>query len=102
MQNPCTFDLNANNGSGGCSVDDSVGEWFEIYNNTNMEIDLDGLMVTDEAGSNQDSFIVSGELLIPAGGYIVFGISADTTINGGVAVDYEYTDMSLANVFRTD
>ena len=97
MQNPCTFDLNANNGSGGCSVNDDVGEWFEVYNNTNMEIDLDGLMVTDEAGSNQDSFTVSGQLLIPAGGYIVFGISADTTLNGGVTVDYEYTDMSLGN-----
>ena len=97
MQNPCTFDLNANATGGACSVNDSVGEWFEIYNNTNMEIDLDGLVVTDEAGSNQDSFTVSGELLIPAGGYIVFGISADTTINGGVPVDYEYTDMNLGN-----
>ena len=97
MQNPCTFDLNANATGGACSVNDSDGEWFEIYNNTNMEIDLDGLMVTDEAGSNQDSFTVSGELLIPAGGYIVFGLSADTTINGGVPVDYEYTDMNLAN-----
>jgi hypothetical protein len=97
MQNPCTFDLNANTTGGACSVDDAFGEWFEVYNNTNMDIDLDGLMVTDEAGSNQDSFTVSGQLLIPAGGYITFGISADTTINGAVTVDYEYTDMSLGN-----
>ena len=58
-----------------------------------MDIDLDGLMVTDEAAKH----LLFWSLLIPAGGYIVFGISADTT-NGGVAVDYEYTDMSLVIV----
>ena len=79
------------------SVDDADGEWFEIVNNTNAEIDLDGLMVTDEPGGNQDSFTVTGEMLVPAGGYVVFAINADSTLNGGVVVDYEYVDMSLGN-----
>jgi hypothetical protein len=97
MQNPCVYDLNANSGNGGCTLDDSVGEWFEVYNNTNTEVDLDGLMVTDEPGSNQDAFTVSGTLLVPAGGYVVFGLSADGNVNGGITVNYEYTDMNLSN-----
>ena len=97
MQNPCLYDLNANGGSGGCVLDDTLGEWFEIYNNTNMEIDLDGLMVTDEPGNNQDSFTVIGQVLVPAGGYVVFGLSADSSVNGGITVHYEYTDMTLGN-----
>jgi hypothetical protein len=97
MQNPCAFDLNANNGSGGCSVDDSVGEWFEVYNSTNTDLDLEGLVVTDEPGSNQDSFTVVGSLMIPAGGYVVFGVSSDPGLNGGMTVDYEFSGMSLGN-----
>ena len=57
-----------------------------------MEIDLNGLMVTDD-GSN--AFLqFQRELIIPANGFLVFGINADSATNGGVAVDYEYIDMT--------
>lgn len=88
LQNPC------GEYTTGCAVDDTAGEWFEIYNATNMDVELDGLMVTDD-GSN--AFTVSTSLIIPANGFLVFGINADSATNGGVAVDYEYVDMTLGN-----
>lgn len=88
MQNPCGEYTSS------CAVDDNQGEWFEVYNTTNIDVDLNGLMVSDD-GSN--AFTVSSSLIIPANGYLVFGINADTATNGGVNVDYEYTDMTLGN-----
>ena len=79
LQNPC------GEYTTGCSVDDTAGEWFELYNATSMDVDLNGLMVTDD-GSN--AFTVSTSLIIPA--MAVFGINADSATNGGVAVDTSY------------
>ena len=78
MQNPCIYDLNANSGSGGCTLDDS-GNGLKSTT-TPIQVDLDGLMVTDEPGGNQDSFTVNG-FVGSAGGYVVFGLSADSSLN---------------------
>ena len=76
-------------------VDDSLGEWFEVYNNSGGTLDLDGLYVADDGS---DSFTVSGALLVDAGDYVVFGNNSDSKTNGGVTVDYSYgTSMALAN-----
>ena len=88
LQNPC------GEYSNGCTINDTEGEWFEIYNATNIDVDLNGLMVTDD-GSN--SFMVSSSLIIPANGYLVFGNNADSATNGGVAIDFEYSGMTLGN-----
>ena len=71
-------------------------EWFEVYNTTGDAIDLDGLTFSDDG---VDAFTVNngGPLLIASGGYLVFGRNPSAAANGGVAVDYVYTGMALAN-----
>ncbi|MCB9742102.1 MAG: lamin tail domain-containing protein [Alphaproteobacteria bacterium] len=81
------------------AVGDSEGEWFEIYNASGGAVDLDGLYVTDDPSSSSfNNFTVSGPLRVESGEYLVFGIDDDTSINGGVDVDYDYPDsFSLGN-----
>jgi hypothetical protein len=67
------------------AVSDTYGEWFEIYN-PDPAVDLQGYSFSDDGGL----FTVSSSLLIPAGGYLVFGRRDDQSINGGVPVDYAY------------
>ncbi|NCG20512.1 MAG: tandem-95 repeat protein [Rhodobacterales bacterium] len=75
---------------------DTDGEWFEIYNASGSEVDLDGLEVSD-LGSN--AFTVMGQTLVSAGAYAVFAANADPLLNGGLPfVDYAFgSAMSLAN-----
>ena len=76
-------------------IGDGDGEWFELYNASGRDLDLEGMVVRDD-GSN--TFTVSGTLMVAAGGYVVFGNNADISANGGVAVQYDYGgSMSLAN-----
>ena len=75
-----------------------AGEWFELYNDGNSPVDLEDWTFSD-AGSNPNTFTISGNLMIGAKGYLVLGRNSDTSANGGVPkVDYEYgTAFSLAN-----
>ena len=75
-------------------VVDTLGEYFEIYNNTGGEVDLDGMYVYD-LGS--DHFTVSGELLVSADSYAVFCIDSTTASNGGLTCDYDYSGFTLGN-----
>ena len=56
------------------AVSDASGEWFEVYNPTIMYIDMNGWTIADNDG---DSHVIDNgdPLLIPAGGYLVFGIN---------------------------
>jgi predicted extracellular nuclease len=78
------------------AVSDGNGEWFEIHNPTGEPVDIDGWTVKD---NDIDSFIIAngGPLLVPAGGYVVLGVNADSGTNGGVTVDYEYSELFLSN-----
>ena len=77
------------------AVNDSSGEWFEIYNTTGSDIDLNGWTITDN-GTNAHT--ISGSLIIPANGYLVLGNNDDTSTNGNIPVDYSYgSDVALAN-----
>ena len=84
-------------------VSDSLGEYFEIFNTTDFDIDLTGLIVRDD-GSN--SFTVSGAI-VGAGNFAVFSSSDGTSL--GLTPDYVYGgSMSLTNtddeigLFRPD
>ena len=84
-------------------VSDSEGEYFEVFNATNFDIDLSDLIVRDD-GSN--SFTVSG-LVIAAGSFSVF--SNFDGVSLGFTPDYIYSgSMSLTNtddeigLFRPD
>jgi len=77
------------------AVADNQGEWFELYNAGSQTVDLNGWTIKDD-GSN--TFTISSSTQITAGGYLVFGINATTSTNGGVTVDYDYPNgFSLGN-----
>ena len=114
MKNPCgvTGSEIAVNGQGeeylsiSCTepqIADEEGEWFEVYNASANEINLNGLMVHELDDGNGDTeeetFLVTEDVLVPAGEYVVFGVSADSSLNGGVDVDvvYAHGSFSLKN-----
>jgi hypothetical protein len=74
---------------------DTTREWFEVYNTTAVDLDMNGMTVRDDV---LDIFSVNGSLVVPAGGYAVLGRSSDMGANDGVPVDYAYgLAMALAS-----
>lgn len=69
-------------------VSDNYGEWFEIVNSSTRDIDLVGWVFK---GSDGNTFTVTSSLVVAAGDTAVFGCKSDTTLNGGVTVDYAYS-----------
>ncbi len=67
--------------------DDDSKEWFEVYNTSTSDIDMENWIISDE-GTN--SFTINGSLIVPAQGYLVLGEETDTSINGGAPVDYAW------------
>ena len=77
------------------AVRDAAGEWFEVYNpDGEQPVDLDGWTVRKDEDNGHR---ISGELLVPPGGYIVMARNRDEAANGGVSVDYEYQGFNLTN-----
>ena len=80
------------------AVSDNDGEWFEIFNSGEIELDLNGWTIKD-AGS--DNHTISSSLTINPGEYKVIGINSNTGTNGGVNIDYQYSgssnDITLSN-----
>ena len=78
------------------AVSDSSGEYFELFNAGDEDIDINGWTVSD---NDSDSFVIDngGPLIVSAGGYVVLANNADTATNGGVVADYEYSGMFLSN-----
>lgn len=75
----------------GNAVQDSVGEYVEIYNRGTRSVNLQGFQVSDNSGTTENTpHTIASSLLVPSGGYVVLGRSNNTAINGGVAVDYVY------------
>ncbi|MBU4512413.1 DUF4215 domain-containing protein [Patescibacteria group bacterium] len=75
-------------------VSDFGGEWFEVYNTTNNNINLDGCAIGD-LGSH--FHIINNTLIVPAAGYAVLGVSGNLALNGGVNVDYVYSTFFLGD-----
>jgi hypothetical protein len=74
---------------------DAEGEWFELHNATAFDLNLNGLQVGD---LDADSFLVTGDVWVPAQGYAVLVREGDEDLNGGVDGDYTYDSFVLANV----
>ncbi len=75
-------------------IADENGEWFEVMNASGMEINLKGLMVHEvddgDANTEEESFVLTEDVVVPGGAYVIFGVSDDTSLNGGVDVDVVY------------
>ncbi len=77
-------------------VPDRYGEFFEVFNPSEHSIDLRGWQIGD--GDREQHIVVAPEpLLVPAGGFLVFGVNRDSELNGGVVVAYQYSDIRLSN-----
>ncbi len=71
---------------------DSAGEWFELYNATDYDINVRNWTLSDDG---DDDMTIEGDLIVPAGGYAVLGVNDDVDTNGGVSIDYLYAYGSL-------
>jgi hypothetical protein len=80
-------------------ITDANGEWLEVYNAGSLPVQMEGLVIADSAASGRRPYhLISNSLIVPAGGYVTLGNTTNTTINGGVPVDYAYgIAMNLAN-----
>jgi len=76
------------------AVGDSFGEWFEVTNVSDETFDLRFMEVTDD-GDN--SFVVSEALVVGPEESVVFGRKGDVESNGGIEVDYAYSNFLLSN-----
>jgi len=76
------------------TVEDSLGEYIELYNNSDQIVDINGLILKDN-NTDYHQINSSRSLLIDAYSYIVLGINADSLTNGGFNCDYQYIDFYL-------
>ena len=79
------------------AVLDTYGEWFEIHNTTDSSININGWIITD--GGNESHTITNVTMSVPVlpGNYFIFVRNADSTLNGGLVADYEYSEFLLSN-----
>jgi len=100
-----TFSLSANAGliineifQNPSAVADAEGEWFELFNDGLVDIDINGWTIKDD---DNDEYIIDNgsSLYVYAGGFLVLGVNDDASTNGGILVDYQYdyNDIKLAN-----
>ncbi|MCP4920582.1 MAG: lamin tail domain-containing protein [Proteobacteria bacterium] len=70
------------------AVTDSKGEYFEIFNTTEEDINLKGWKFEDNDG---DSFSVGWNFKVKAGQYRSLGVDSDSATNGGADIDFAYS-----------
>ena len=78
-------------------VSDATGEWFEIINTSNNQINLNGIIIKDLSGDTHT--ISNNNLVMLPNEIFVLGKNSDYNINGGVNVDYVYSNFSLSNLW---
>ena len=70
-------------------LSDAQGEWFEVYNSSGSDIDLEGLLILDD-GSDSDQIDLS--VVVPAGGFAVLGKTGSATRSP----DFDYSGITLS------
>lgn len=73
---------------------DDFGEYFELFNTTTGDIDLDGWIIKDD---DIDVDTIEGTLIIPAQGFVVLGANDTSAVNGGYTCNYMYEGFFLSN-----
>ena len=77
------------------AVKDDAGEWFEIKNTTAKEINLNGLTITEDGGS--DLHVINGcadKMKLQPGQTMALGRNGDKTKNGGNTYGYVYNSIT--------
>ncbi len=65
-------------------VEDEVGEWVELYNDSGSTIDIGGYSFHDD---DVDLYVLEGNIPVLAGDYVVLCANTDVANNGGVPCD---------------
>ncbi len=78
------------------AVSDTDGEYFELYNPTSFDINLNGWQIRDD-NALDNLHVFSADVWVPAGGYAVLGKNANYSTNGGVVVDYQYNNFNMGS-----
>ncbi len=76
------------------TVGNDAGEWVELYNASDVALELAGCFMKDAA---TDSVPLTGSLLLQPGDYLVLGVSYDVTVNGGLDPDFLMAGYLLDN-----
>ncbi len=79
------------------AVEDKHGEWIELYNPSTADIALNGLEVNAKSTSHVIGLTDAKPVIIKSKGYLILGRNADTKVNGGVTVHYQWTSLNLTN-----
>lgn len=79
-------------------VTDDNGEYFEVYNTTGRTLHLNDLVVSDDGGASFDvAQTPDAPIELASNAYFVFAANADTSTNGGIDVDFEWSSFGLTN-----
>lgn len=79
------------------AVSDTDGEWFEIYNPGDSQVELSAWVIADADGDQHSIDPGIDFFAIDPGKHMVFGRNGDSLVNGGYQADYEYAGFALAN-----
>lgn len=86
---PIQVQINELMGDPANAQDSSWGEWFEVRNTGDTDVNLQGWRILS-GGSNQPAHTINASVIVPAGGYAVLGRGFDPARNGGITLDYNY------------
>ncbi len=79
------------------AVSDTAGEWIELFNAGPHRANLEGWVISDD-GSNAHMIFNGGTgLWVLPRQRLVCGRNADSSLNGGVELDYVYSGFTLGN-----
>ena len=80
------------------AVNDETGEWIEIVNTSDEPIQFNDYILKD---NDTDFHIISStnHIIINPGEYYLLGKELNNQINGGINIQYQYTDFYLSNSF---
>ena len=72
------------------------GDWVELYNTTDKEIDVEGMYLTDDLDKPEKYQITKGSTkantIIPAHGYLIIWCDKRATTNGGLHASFKISD----------
>lgn len=77
------------------ALSDSRGEWIEVYNPTESDVDLVGWTLRD--ASSTHLIDDDAPVIVPAGGYAVLALDAVELAACGITADYDYASVTLNN-----
>ena len=77
------------------AVTDAVGEWVEVYNPSDADVNLAGLVLRDKSTSYK--IPTDAPVMLKAKQRATLGLNADSKVNGGVTHLAAYTKLALGN-----